>query len=80
MDLLHQQALAETGAGIGLVILQIGAVGLGVVAVHHAQGNVAAVGNTGCVAATDRFAEHTLQRRPRRGGGGNRAAGQKNSC
>ncbi|MNC67214.1 hypothetical protein D3C75_1176900 [compost metagenome] len=62
MDRLNQQALAETGAGIGLVVLQIGAIFLGVAAVHHAQGNMVTVGNKGCTAATHRFGEDTVQR------------------
>ena len=72
---LHQQALAETGTGVGLVILQVGAVGLGVAAVDDAQRNIVGVGNARGIAASDRLREHAVQRRNRRRSGGYGAAG-----
>lgn len=41
MNGLHQQTLAETGAGVGLVILKSGAVGLGIAAVDDAANSFA---------------------------------------
>ncbi|MNI72197.1 hypothetical protein D3C73_1281240 [compost metagenome] len=72
---LNQQALAEAGAGIGLVLLQVGAIGLGIAAVDHAQGNVMAVGNAGGATATYGGGEDAVQRRDRGRCRGNRAAG-----
>ncbi|MNG03330.1 hypothetical protein D3C84_864040 [compost metagenome] len=61
MNRLHQQALAETGAGIGLIVLQVGAVGLGVAAVDDTQRDLTAAGDMGGVAAADGCAEDTVE-------------------
>ncbi|MNG24669.1 hypothetical protein D3C87_1970170 [compost metagenome] len=75
MDRLYQQALAETGAGVGLVVPKISTVGLSILAVDNAQRDMAAVGNAGGTATAYRFGEDTVQRRDCCRRGGNRAAG-----
>ncbi|MNF15924.1 hypothetical protein D3C80_2187300 [compost metagenome] len=61
MDWLYQQALAETGAGVGLVVPKIGAVGLGILAVDNTQRDMAAVGYQGSTATAYRFGKDTAQ-------------------
>ncbi|MNP30572.1 hypothetical protein D3C76_1236500 [compost metagenome] len=71
MNRLYQQALAETGAGVGLVVPKIFAVGLGILAVDNAQRDIAAVGDQGAAAAAYRLGENAIERRPPRWRGGN---------
>ncbi|MNF76465.1 hypothetical protein D3C84_585800 [compost metagenome] len=75
MDRLHQQALPEAGAGVGLIVPKVCTIGLGIAAVDNAQRDIAAIGDMRGTAAANRFSEDAVQGRDSCRCGGNGATG-----